>query len=116
MAKKISVTNVSVASGGHAPVDFTISQNEGVHQGKMVGWKAVSSNWAGAGGYYLKILDADGDAIYTSALIAKNTTTIVMGLDIPLIEKEISQIDLSDDPGVGGGTVTNIRLFYHPDE
>ncbi len=80
MSKKIAVTNVSVASGGHAPVNFTISANEGV-----------------------------------PALIAKNTTTIVMGLDIPLVEKEICQIDLSDDPGVGGGTVTNIRLFYHPD-
>ena len=68
MARKIKVADVTVAAGGHAPVESSrISQNQGVHQGKMIGFKMVISNCVNAINVVLQIKDSDGDMIYTSA-------------------------------------------------
>ena len=45
----------------------------------------------------------------------KEEHDFVMGLDIPLVERETVVIDPDGDPGVGGVTISNITLYYHPD-
>ena len=116
MSRKIRVADVTVAAGGHAPVESSrISQNQGVHQGKMIGYKVAISNCTNAINIVLQVKDSDGDVIYTSPGEAKGGTRIRMGLDIPLVERETVVIDPDGDPGAGGVTVSNITLYYHPD-
>ena len=116
MARKVKVPDVTVAAGGHAPVESPhISNNQGVHQGKMVGFKMTISNCTNAINVVLSIKDSDGDTIYTSAAQARGGTRIVMGLDVPLVEQEHVVVDPDGDPGAGGVTISNITLFYHPD-
>ncbi len=116
MARKIRLADITVAAGGHAPVESSrISQNQGVHQGKMIGYKMAISNCPNAVNVVLQIKDSDGDVIYTSPGEAKGGTRIRMGLDIPLVERETVVIDPDGDPGAGGVTVSNITLYYHPD-
>lgn len=95
-----------------------ISMNQGVHQGKMVGFKIVQPDWVNGVAAVVTIQDADGDTIYTSGNMTHGVTTVVMGLDIPLCEKEIVTVTLAGaHGGVGalpGGNVT-VRLYYHPD-
>lgn len=115
MAKKVKVANMSWTATGHAPVDSEkISHNQGVHQGKMIGFKMVISDCPNAITFPLAIKDSDGDTIYTSLGQARNGTRIVMGLDVPLVEQEKVSIDPSGDAGAGGVTVSNITLYYHP--
>ena len=116
MARKIRVVDVTVAAGGHAPVESSrISQNQGVHQGKMIGYKMTISNCPNAINIVLQVKDSDGDTIYTSPGEAKGGTRIRMGLDIPIVERETVVIDPDGDPGAGGVTISNITLYYHPD-
>ena len=116
MSRKIRVADVTVAAGGHVPVESSrISQNQGVHQGKMIGYKMTISNCTNAINVVLQIKDSDGDVIYTSPGEARGGTRIRMGLDIPLVERETVVIDPDADPGAGGVTVSNITLYYHPD-
>ena len=116
MSRKIRVADVTVAAGGHAPVESSrISQNQGVHQGKMIGYKMAISNCTNAVNVVLQIKDSDGDVIYTSPGEAKGGTRIRMGLDIPLVERETVVIDPDGDPGAGGVTISNITIYYHPD-
>ncbi len=116
MARKVRVPDVTVAAGGHAPVESPrISNNQGVHSGKMIGFKMTISNCTNAINVVLSVKDSDGDPIYTSAGQAKGGTRIVMGLDVPLVERETIVVDPDGDPGVGGVTISNITLFYHPD-
>ena len=116
MSRKIRVADVTVAAGGHAPVESSrISQNQGVHQGKMIGYKVAISNCTNAINVVLQIKDSDGDVIYTSPGEAKGGTRIRMGLDIPLVERETVVIDPDGDPGAGGVTISNITIYYHPD-
>ena len=116
MARKIRVADVTVAAGGHTAVESSrISQNQGVHQGKMIGYKMVISNCTNAINVVLEIKDSDGDVIYTSPGEAKGGTRIRMSLDIPLVERETVVVDPDGDPGAGGVTISNITLYYHPD-
>ena len=116
MAKKIRIPDVTVAVGGHAPVESPkISMNQGVHQGKMIGFKMTISNCTNNIGVVLQIKDSDSDVIYTSNAQTKGGTRVVMGLDVPLVEKETVVIDPDGDPGTGGVTISNITLYYHPD-
>ena len=116
MSRKIRVADVTVAAGGHAPVESSrISQNQGVHQGKMIGYKVTISNCTNAINIVLQVKDSDGDVIYTSPGEAKGGTRIRMGLDIPLVERETVVIDPDGDPGAGGVTISNITIYYHPD-
>ncbi len=92
-----------------------ISNNQGVHQGKMIGFKMNISNCTNVINVVLSIKDSDGDTIYTSAGQAKGGTRIVMGLDVPLVEKEHVVVDPDGDPGAGGVTISNITIYYHPD-
>jgi len=92
-----------------------ISANKGVHQGKMVGFKLTVNDNTGNRTVTLKIVDKDGDVIYTSGNCAEAVTTVTMGLDVPLVEQEIVRITPSGDPGASGLDVTNIVLYYHPD-
>ena len=116
MSRKIRVADVTVPAGGHAPVESSrISQNQGVHQGKMIGYKMVISNCTNAINAVLQIKDSDGDVIYTSPGQPKGGARIVMGLDIPIVERETVVVDPDADPGVGGVTISNITLYYHPD-
>jgi hypothetical protein len=117
MARRISITDTfHWGNGESAAKDSSrISQNRGVHQGKMVGFKLTINDNTGNRTATLKVKDSDGDVIYTSGACAENATTVTMGLDIPLIEKEIITITPSGDPGASGMDVTNIALYYHPD-
>lgn len=118
MAKKVDVIgNFSWASGQTgAKTSDPISRNEGVHQGKMVGFKATASDATNAITYTLEILDSDGDVIYSQASLPKNTTSVVMNLSVPLIAQEQVRITPSGNPGTSGFQVTNVRLYYLPDE
>ena len=67
MARKIRVANVTVAAGGNCPLESSrISQNQGVHQGKIISYKMGISNCTNAINVVLQIKDSDGDVIYTS--------------------------------------------------
>ena len=118
---EIDVTDFHWTTPGHAAViSPAISANWGVHQGKMIGFKAVASNALNGITFTLAIKDRDGDTIYTSGANAENATTLTMGLDIPLVEQETVVIDPSGDPGDTGGTtvdfaITKLYLYYHPD-
>jgi hypothetical protein len=97
-----------------------VSGNQGVHQGKMVGFKVVASDALNAITFTLSIKDKDGDVIYTSGAQARNGVRVVMGLDIPLVEQEVVSIDPSADPGdtlltTDDFVCSNITLYYHPD-
>lgn len=117
MARRISITDTFHwgAAESAAKDSSKISQNQGVHQGKMVGFKLTVNDNTNNVTVTLKVKDKDGDVIYTSAACAEAATTVVMGLDIPLVEQEMITITPSGVPGASGLDVTNIRLYYHPD-
>ena len=62
------------------------------------------------------ILDDDGDTLYTSSALTKNTTTSLGGIaaaelgDVPLSYNYTCRITLSGDAGAGGGTVT-VKMY-----
>ncbi len=117
MSRRIAITDTfHWNSGQFALKDSSkISSNKGVRQGKMVGFKLTLSNCTNAITATVKIVDSDGDVIYTSAGQNKGATSIVMGLDIPLVEQEIVRITPSGDPGASGLDATNVKIYYHPD-
>ncbi len=81
MARRINIADVTVAAGGHAPVESAkISANKGVHQGTMVGYKMTISNCVNAINVVLKVKDQDGDVIYAGDAKAKGATYVVMEL------------------------------------
>jgi len=121
MARTVSVASMSWTTPDHAAkTSDKISQNKGVHQGKMIGFKVNASDAVNAITFTLSIKDKDGDIIYTSGAQAEDGVRVVMGLDIPLVEQETVVIDPSGDPGDKAGTTddfvcSNITLYYHPD-
>ena len=101
--------------GGSTPVDSPkISNNTGVHQGQMVGFKVNANNCTNAITFTLIIVDRDGDVIYTSGSLNKNAITIVMSLSIPLIEQEKIRITPSGEPGATP-LIVKATLYYNPD-
>jgi len=113
------ISIVCPSGGGTAAVDSAkISNNAGVHQGQMVGFKAKAALCAGAVNFTLKIKDRDGDVIYTSGACGSSatvvTTTVTMGLNIPIIEKEIITITPAGEPGITG-LIVQVTLYYNPD-
>lgn len=117
MARRVDITDTfHWASGASSLKDSSkISVNKGVHQGKMVGFKLTVNNNTGNRTVTLKVLDKDGDCLYTSGACAETVTTVTMGLDVPLIEQEVVRITPSGDPSTSGLDVTNVALYYHPD-
>lgn len=117
MAKRIVVSGTFswLAAGSTAIDSDKISQNKGVHQGKLIGHKVTVSDNTANRTITLKVLDQDGDVIYTSGNLAEAVTTVTMGLDIPLVEQEVVRITPSGAPSTGGMAVTNVVLYYHPD-
>lgn len=92
-----------------------ISMNTGVHQGQMVGWKCKANDNTNNVTYTLRMVDRDGDVIYTSAGgHPENAVTVVMGLNVPLVEKEIIRITASGAPGASTG-IYDVTLYYNPD-
>ncbi len=115
MARRVDLITLAFAAADAEKVSAAISNNKGVHQGQLVGWKVTAPAFTDNPTYTVKIKDSDGDIIYTSAGgHADGGTLVVMGLNIPLVEKEQVVITLSAPPGLGGGNVT-IRLYYNPD-
>src|SRR5512147_1581159 len=117
MSRRIAITDTFHWNSGEfgAKDSLKISSNKGIRQGKMVGFKITLSNCTNAITATLKIVDSDGDPIYTSGPQNKGATSIVMGLDVPLCEQEIVRITPSGDPGASGLDATNIKIYYHPD-
>lgn len=114
-AGKLGYIQIIVPAGGTQTDSTPISNNSGVHQGQMVGWKCSANDNTNNVTYTLRILDRDGDIIYTSAGgHAENAVTLVMGLNIPLIEKEKIRITASGVPGASTG-IYNVTLYYNPD-
>ena len=118
MAKRIVIPQMSWVHGnGHAAkVSSPISGNWGVYQGTMVGYKVVASDCNAVEVITLTLQDEDGDTIYTFAdTPAKNTTTVRMGLAIPLYQKETVTIDPSADAGGATTLTVNVVLYMIPD-
>jgi len=116
MARVVKLGSLSWTSPDHNPKQTAkVSGNQGVHQGKMIGYKVVASDATNPITFTVAIKDQDGDVIYTSPAESENGTRIRMDLDIPLVEKEVVEIDPSGDPGVSNFTCSNITLYYHPD-
>lgn len=117
MARIVTITDTLHWDSGASGVKNSskISQNKGVHQGKMVGFKLTLNDNTGNRTVTLSIVDKDGDVIYTSGNCTEAATTVTMSLDVPLIEQELVRITPSGDPGTSGLDVTNIKLYYHPD-
>jgi hypothetical protein len=95
-----------------------ISNNQGVHQGQMVGFKAKALQCTNAVNFTLKIKDRDGDVIYTSGALTSAagaaTVNIVMSLNVPIIEKEKITITPAAEPGATG-LIVQVTLYYNPD-
>ena len=92
-----------------------ISNNTGVHQGLMIGWKVTANQPSNNITYTLKIKDRDGDIIYTSAGgHANNATVVIMSLEVPIIEREIVSILPSGTPGATS-LIARVVLYYIPD-
>lgn len=103
------------AGGGAAVDSVMISNNTGVHQGQMVGWKVKANSPSNPITYTVKIKDRDGDIIYTSAGgHAVNTTVVIMGLNVPIVEREKIEILGSGEPGAVG-LIAKVTLYYNPD-
>ena len=107
------------SGGGTAAVDSAmVSNNTGVHQGLMIGFKAHALVCANAVNFTLKIKDRDGDVIYTSGNISSSASvvviTVTMGLAIPIIEKEKITITPGGEPGASG-LIVQATLYYDPD-
>ena len=107
------------SGGGTTPVDSVkISNNTGIHQGQMVGFKAHAMLCANSVNFTLKIKDRDGDVIYTSGNCASNNAavviTVTMGLNIPIIERETIEITPAGEPGATG-LIVRATLYYNPD-
>lgn len=111
----ITIT-VPTFSVGNGDIDSAkISNNTGVYQGQMVGWKVKANTPSNNISYTLKIKDRDGDVIYTSAGSHPRTaTTVVMGLNVPIIEREIINILPSGDPGATS-LIALVTLYFNPD-
>jgi hypothetical protein len=109
----ITVPTFSVGTG--EIYSQKVSNNTGVHQGQMVGWKVNAGNPTNAITYTVHIKDRDGDVIYTSAGgHARNAVTVVMGLNVPIIERESIGILPSGDPGATS-LICKVTLYYNPD-
>lgn len=114
MARRVPLITLSFGAADTDKTSGAISQNEGVHQGKLSHIKIVVPNFTNAVTATLQILDSDNDAIFSQALIAKNATTMIEEKSIPLVEKEKVKVTLTGAPGGTGGDVT-VRLYYHPE-
>lgn len=116
MARRTQRMTISVAIAGTTADSAKISGSKGVHQGQMVGWKVTAPAWTNNPTYTLRIKDQDGDTIYNSAGgHADGGTLVVMGLNIPLIEKEIINLTLSGAPGGASILDAYVWLYYNPD-
>src|SRR5512138_2600409 len=115
MARRVELLTLSFGAADTEKTSAAISANKGVHQGQLVGWKVTAPAFTNNPTYTVQLKDSDGDIIYTSAGgHADGGTLVVMGLNIPLVEKEQVVITLSGVPGGTGGDVT-VRLYYNPD-
>jgi hypothetical protein len=113
------VTITCPAAGGTTPIDSAkISNNTGIHQGLMIGFKVHALVCANAVNFTLKIKDRDGDVIYTSGNNSSSASvvviTVTMGLAIPIIEQEIITITPAGEPGASG-LIVRATLYYDPD-
>lgn len=118
MAKRIVIPQASWLHGvGHAPiVSDPISNNKGVYEGTLVGYKVVCNNVAGNPTTTVSLQDEDGTTIYTFAdTPADNTTTVRMGLLIPLCQKETITIDPNADAGGADTFTVDVVLYFIPD-
>uniref|UniRef100_A0A7V3KP37 Uncharacterized protein n=1 Tax=candidate division WOR-3 bacterium TaxID=2052148 RepID=A0A7V3KP37_UNCW3 len=113
MARRVPLITLSFGESDTSKTSSPISNNPGVHQGQMVGFKVTMPNFTNAVTGTLSIIDSDGDTIYTSDSFDNNTTTVVMSLNVPLIEQEAVKVTLSGAPG-SDGDVT-VRIYYNPD-
>lgn len=113
---KANYITIICPSGAVLPVESPmISNNAGVHQGMMLGWKCTTNDTTNGITYGLSIKDRDGDVIYTSAGgHADNSTVIVMSLEVPLIEREKIVITPSGNPGAST-LICHVTLYYDPD-
>lgn len=113
---RLNYIEIICPDGAVAAVDSQrISNNTGIHQGQMVGWKVSSNNTTNGITYTVRIKDRDGDIIYASAGgHADNSVVVVMGLNVPLIEREIISILPSGDPGAST-LIAHVTLYYNPD-
>jgi hypothetical protein len=123
-AGKLGYIQITCPTGGGSnPVDSPkISNNTGVHQGLMSGFKVVANNCTNAITFSLGIIDRDGDLITPASGIwtgiAKNATTIRMypgdAVYVPLIEQEKIRITPSGEPG-DTPLIVKVTLYYLPD-
>jgi hypothetical protein len=80
---------------------FKIQEN-----GSMTDLAVVMPNFTNAITGTLTIEDEDGVVLYTKAAIARNATTIVNTLSVPVDRNYIGRLTLSGAGGAGGGTVS----------
>lgn len=113
---KANYISIVIGAAIVAAVDSPkISNNSGVHQGQMVGWKCSTNASTNNITYTVRLKDRDGDIIYTSAgAHADDSVVVVMGLNIPLIEREVISILPSGAPGVST-LICHVTLYYNPD-
>ncbi len=117
MAQRIVIPQMSWVHGtGHAAkASDPISSNKGVHQGTMIGYKVIVGA-AAAQAVSITLKDEDGDVIYTFADTPdQNTTTVRMGLLLPLYQQEVITIDPSADAGGAATLTVDVVLYYLPD-
>jgi hypothetical protein len=115
MAKRTPIISLTFGAAETTKTSPSISQNEGVHQGKCTHIKITLPDWTNAVTATIRIKDSDGDTLFSQAAIAEAQTLVIADKSIPLIEKETVEVQLSGAPGGTGGTV-NVRLYYLPME
>lgn len=109
----LNYITVTVRAG--AAIDSAkISQNQGIFQGQMVGFKVKANQPSNDCTFTLGIKDRDGDTIYTSGNLEDDATTVVMGLNVPIVEQE--KITITPSTNVGAtALVVQVTIYFNPD-
>ena len=117
MARKIPNHTVNIAHDAQVGTSLKISSNEGVYQGTCFFAKIIIPNYANNVTTNVSIYDSVADKIYSFIDLARDTVHIFSDIQVPLVEKEYFEVELSGVPGGEPGTIwpVSITLYYISD-
>jgi hypothetical protein len=117
VARKIPNHTVNVAHNSQVGISSKISFNEGVYQGVCFFAKIITPDYPNNVTINVSIYDAVSDKIFSFADLVKNATHIFSDLQIPLVEREYFEVELSGVPGGNPGDMWPIciTLYYTSD-
>ena len=101
MKRSLRIPGTAVFGAADTNKTFSIYVN-----GRMTDFSVVMPNFTNALTATLTIEDEAGVVLYTKTAIAKNATTTVSSLRVPVDTNYVGRLVLSGAPGGTGGTVS----------